>query len=192
MTRERAIEVFESERAGLALRTRQGIGMPVAGMLYWVAAAVLVRTLPQPAALLAMFFATGAVFPVGTLLTRLAGGDLFARSATLTSLGLILAAVQLFYWPVIVVIYRVAPDWTPWTMAVLFGSHFLPYLWLYRSRAYAFLAVSTSLVLAVAALVAQGPLYREAPVLAAACHAVAVVLLWREVRRDWATVEAAA
>lgn len=192
MATDRVVEVFESERARLALLTRQGIGMPAAGLLYWIVVAVMVRMLPQPTALLAMFFATGAVFPVGALLTRLAGGDLFARSATLTSLGLILASVQLFYWPVIVLVYRVAPDWTPWTMAVLFGSHFLPYLWLYRSRAYAFLAASSALVLTAGALVARGPLYREAPVLAAACYAVAVVMLWREVRRDWATVEAIA
>jgi hypothetical protein len=173
---------FLTEREHLAALTKRGIGMPAAGMLYWLGVGVLVRVFPQPRALVFSFFLTGAVFPVGALLTRLAGGDLFARSAALTSLGLLLAAVQLFYWPVIVVVFRQAPDWTPFTMAVLFGSHFLPYAWLYRSRGYAFLAVATAVLLTGAALVAGGPLYPTAPLIAAGCYFVSVVLLWTEVR----------
>jgi len=38
-----------------------------------------------------------AVLPVGALLTRLIGGNLFAKSATLSPLSLLLAAVQFFY-----------------------------------------------------------------------------------------------
>jgi hypothetical protein len=128
------------------------------------------------------FILTGAVFPVGAVLTRLMGGDLFAKSAALTPLGIQLAAVQLFYWPIIVVVFRRAPEWTPFTLAVLFGSHFLPYMWLYRSRAYAFLTVSTGLSLSIAALVTGSPLYRDAPLIAAGCYAAAVGLLWLEVR----------
>lgn len=177
------LAALDAERDRLADHTRRGIGMPAAGMLYWLAVAVLLRTLPQSTALFAAFCATGAVFPVGAVLTRLAGGDLFARSPALTPLGLILAAVQLFYWPVIVLVYQVAPAWTPWTMAILFGSHFLPYAWLYRSRGYAFLTAATTVVLVAGALISGGALSLEAPLLAAACYAVAVAILWGEVRR---------
>lgn len=177
-----ALAAFEAERDRLSRLTRKGIGMPASGLLYWLAVAALVRMLPQSTALLASFFLTGAVFPVGAGLTRLAGGDLFAKSATLTPLGLLLAAVQLFYWPIIVVVYASAPEWTPFTLAVLFGSHFLPYAWLYRSRAYAFLAVSTTVALVAGALVTRSDLYATAPLVAAACYAVTVLLLWREVR----------
>jgi hypothetical protein len=69
---------------------------------------------------------------VGVFLTRLVGGALFAKSQALTSLGLLLALTQSFYWPVVIVVFRQAPDWTPFAMAVLFGSHFLPYAWFYR------------------------------------------------------------
>lgn len=170
------------ERDHLARLTRKGIGMPIAGMCYWLAVAALVRALPQPRALVLSFVITGAVFPLGALLTRLMGGDLFAKSPTLTPLGLQLAAVQLFYWPVIVVVFRNAPEWTPFTMAVLFGSHFLPYAWLYRSRGYGFLAVAVAVVLSAAAIAAGQPLYTTAPLVAAACYAVAIALLWQEVR----------
>ena len=91
-----------------------------------------------------------------------------------------LAAEQLFYWPIIIMVFRQVPDWTPFTMGVLFGAHFLPYAWLYRSRAYAVLAIATSSVLTVAVLVTRSPLYAIAPLLAAACYGVAVAMLWRE------------
>jgi hypothetical protein len=180
MTEEIALREFEAERDRLGRLTRKGIGMPAAGFLYWVAVALVLRSFPRDTALVFSFALTGVVFPLGILFTRLAGGDLFAKSATLTPLGLLLAAIQLFYWPVIIVVFRHAPAWTPFVMGVLFGSHFLPYAWLYRSRGYGFLAVATAAVLVVGALVTRGPLFATAPWMAATCYAVALMLLWRE------------
>ena len=167
MAPDAALREFEAERDRLALLTRKGIGMPAAGMLYWLGVAILLRQFPQKTALVFSFALTGVVFPLGALLTRIAGGDLFAKSATLTPLGLMLAAVQLFYWPVV--------------MAVLFSSHFLPYAWLYRSAAFGFLAVAATLVVSAGVIVTRSPLYATVPLLAAACYAVAVAMLWREV-----------
>jgi hypothetical protein len=171
---------IDAERDRVTALTRRGIGLPAAGMLYWIAVAVLVRTLPQNTALVYSFVLTGMVFPVGILLTRLAGGDLFAKSEKLTSLGLILAAIQLFYWPILMVVFRHATPWTPFCMAVLFGSHFLPYAWLYKSRGYAVMAILTSVTLIAAALITQSSLYLWAPPIAAACYAVAVTMVVRE------------
>ena len=180
MATDPALAAFEAERDRLSHLTRKGIGMPIAGMLYWLAVAFLLRRFPPKTALIFSFALTGMVFPLGALLTRLAGGNLFAKSATLTPLGLMLAAVQLFYWPVIVLVFNRAPEWTPFALAVLFGSHFLPYAWLYQSAGYAFLAVATTLVVTAGVIVTKSPLYATAPLLAAACYAVAVIMLWRE------------
>ncbi len=177
-----ATAAIDAERARLARLTRRGIGMPVAGMLYWIAVAVFVRELPMRTALLATFFATGVVFPVGFLITKALGGDLFAKSERFTSLGMLFNAAQLFFWPIIVVVYRSAPEWTPFAMAVLFGSHFLGYAWLYRSRGYAFLTVGTTVVLCTAVLVAGNALYTMVPLLTAGVYAGAVALLFAESR----------
>ena len=177
-----ALAQFEAERDRLALLTRKGIGMPAAGLLYWLAVAILVRVLPQKTALVYSFALTGVVFPIGALLTKLAGGDLFAKSPTFTPLGLQIAALQLFYWPILILVFNVAPNWTPFTMAVLFGSHFLPYTWLYRSRGYAFLAIGIAVVAVVGIFVVRKPLYSTMPLLAAACYAIAVAMLWLEVQ----------
>jgi hypothetical protein len=174
---------FEAERDRMIVATKMGIGMPMAGLLYWVGVAFLLRSgLPMRSALVWCFVLTGPVFPVGYALTRAFGGDLFAKSRTLTPIGVQLAALQLFFWPIIVVVFRNAPEWTPFTLAVLFGSHFLPYGWMYRSRAYPFLSVSLALVMSVGAIATGGPMYALVPVLAAACYAVAVGILWTEVK----------
>jgi hypothetical protein len=171
---------IDFERARLAALTRRGIGMPIAGALFWIAAAVFVREWPMRTAILAMFFGTGAVFPVGLLLSRALGGDLFARSERFTSLGMLFNAAQLFFWPIIILIFRVAPEWTPFAMCVLFGSHFMGYAWLYRSRGYAVLTVGTAVAPCAAVLIMRDPLFATIPLIAAVVYAVAVVVLFRE------------
>ncbi len=63
---------------------------------------------------------------------------------------------------------------------MLFGSHFLPYAWLYKSWGYGILAVLTTVVMCGAALVTRGPQYASAPLLAAGCYAVAIIVLLTE------------
>lgn len=171
---------IDFERARLAELTKRGAGMPIAGMLFWIAAAVFLRQWPMNTALIAMFIATGAVFPIGFAITRLFGGDLFAKSERFASLGMLFNAAQFFFWPVVILVFRVAPEWTPFTMCVLFGSHFMGYAWLYRSRGYAVLTAGTVLVPCAAVLIAGDPLLTTIPLLAAAVYAVAAVVLIRE------------
>lgn len=182
MTRDPTLADFRAERRRMSRATMKGIGMPMAGFLYWIAAAFLLREFPMRTALVWCFVLTGPVFPIGYALTRALGGDLFAKSSTLTPIGIQLAALQLFYWPIIIVVFRNAPEWTPFTLAVLFGSHFLPYGWMYESRAYPFLTISLAVVMCAGALVTGGAMYATVPILAAACYAVAVLMLWMETR----------
>ena len=157
--------------------------MPIAGLLYWLAVMVVLRMdLPLRTALVFCFVLTGPVFPIGYAITKALGGDLFAKSATLTPIGMQLAALQLFFWPVIIVVFNQAPEWTPFTLAVLFGSHFLPYGWMYESRGYPFLTVSLAVVMCGGAIVTGGPMTTLVPLLASGCYAVAVGILWTEVR----------
>jgi len=174
---------LEAEKTRLLQATRMGIGMPIAGMLYWLVVAVLVSKFRIQSAVYLSFFATGLVFPLGFGLTRLAGGDLFAKSPSLTPLGLQLAAVQLFYWPVIIVLAALAPEWAPYVMAVLFGSHFLPYGWLYRSRGYMVLTILTTLATTAAVLVARGPAPQIVPLVAAGSYLVAILVIRAELAK---------
>jgi hypothetical protein len=176
------LDALHAEQRRVSTMTQRGIGMPAAGLLFWLAVAWLTRRFPVPRAVLYSFFLTGVVFPIGVALTRAAGGDLFSRSAGLTPLGLLLAALQIFFWPIIALVYALSPAWTPWAMAILFGSHFLPYAWLYRSRAYGFLAVSVAVCLTALALATRAPMPTTVPLVTAACYLVAIVWMWFENR----------
>ena len=106
---------IDEARADLALKTRRGIGMPMAGLLYWVAVSVAVQLLPLKTAVIVAFFATGAVFPVGLVFTRLLGADLINKGHPLNGLGGVFNAAQAFFWPVLILVYFQAPEWTLFT-----------------------------------------------------------------------------
>ena len=57
------MQTIDAMRDELAAITKRGVGMPVAGMVYWIAMAALGSRLGPRQAALAMFFGTGAVFP---------------------------------------------------------------------------------------------------------------------------------
>lgn len=176
------IDALNRERVALAHATRRGIGMPAAGMLFWLTFSWIVRAFEPHQAMPLAFFLTGAVFPIGAALTRLAGGNLFFKSPGLTPLGLQLALLQLFFWPIIILVWTLAPEWTPWTMAILFGSHFFGYYWLYGSKAYAFLSISVAVSLTVLATITRSAAPTIVPLVTAGCYAISVVWLWRENR----------
>ena len=171
---------LEAEKTRVIRATRMGVGMPIAGMVYWLAFAVLVSRFEIQSAVYMAFFATGLVFPLGILFTRMAGGDLFTKSPPLTALGLQLAAVQIFFWPVITILASLAPRWTPYCMAVLIGSHFLPYGWLYRSRGYMVLTILTTLATTATVLIARGPVPQIVPLVTAGCYLVAILVIRAE------------
>jgi len=169
-------------RAEIAGITKRGIGMPAAGMIYWLAMAwVGSRWEPRSAALL-FFIGTGLVFPIGLGLTRLAGGDLFAKGHPLNGLGGILNAVQAFYWPIAILLFYKDPMLVPFALGTLFGSHFLPYGWFYRSRGYTFLGIAAPVATIVVQIAMPDRVFVAVPLAMAAMYAVCVAMIAGENR----------
>lgn len=185
-------ELLRAEQNRVIRVTRMGLGMPIAGMVYWLAFAFLVSRYEIQSAVYMSFFATGLVFPLGVLFTRMLGGDLFAKSPALGTLGVQLAAVQIFYWPVIIILASLAPRWTPYCMAVMFGSHFLPYGWLYRSRGYMVLTILTTVATTATVLIARGPAPQIVPLVAAASYLVSILITRGEIAAVMRTAPARA
>src|SRR5687767_12115381 len=182
---------LDSMREAIARQTHRGIGMPAAGLAYWLAMTQVFRSLPLESAILVAFIATGAVFPLGALVSKWIGADLFSRGHPLTQIGMTLNFVQFADWPIIVVMFWFAPEWTVFTMATLFGSHFLPYGWLYRSAGYTMLGVASTILPTLLAMAG----WRRPEITALAmgvAHAIAVVRIHAENRRSFAQAAAAA
>lgn len=171
---------IDTMRDELAAITKRGIGMPIAGMVYWIAMAASGAMLTPHNAALVMFIATGGVFPLGWWLTKLAGGNLMHKGHALASLGMVLNFVQLAYWPLVIFVFHRDPMLVPVALGSLFGSHFLPYGWFYRSRGYTTLGIAAPIVATLLQLAAPARAFVLVPLGMAACYAVAVALLQRE------------
>ena len=85
------------------------------------------------------------IFPFGILLSKFFGVNLLSTGNPLGTLGGMIAAPQAFYIPVFIIVYMYIPTYLPFTIGLLGGSHFLPYMWIYRSKAYLFLTLGVCL-----------------------------------------------
>jgi hypothetical protein len=171
-----------SARAALSSTTRKGVGLPLAGSVYWIVASVLFLLLPPKRAELLVMIGTGAIFPLGLLLSKLAHGDVMAKQPPLSNLGVVLAAVQLFYWPVLILCFVQLPLWFPFVAVVLFGSHFLPYGWLYQSPGYYFMGIALPIAATVLALFGSSISYRWTAPVAAGIYLLGFIQILREIK----------
>ena len=115
--------------------------------------------------------------------------DMRDEIARITHRGIGMPAAGIAYWPIVVVVAQTAPEWTIYTMAVLFGSHFIPYGWFYRSAGYLGLGIGSIVV--PTALVLAGVRAPEHIALAmAAMYVACVVRLHFENKRTFALAAA--
>lgn len=75
----------------------------------------------------------------------------------------------------------IATRWTPYAMAVMFGSHFLPYGCLYRSRGYMVLTILTTVATTATVLIARGPVPQIVPLVAAGSYLVSILITRAEI-----------
>lgn len=112
-----------------------------AGALYWLAMGVLGLIIEGKTLALCYLLGVGSIFPLGLLLGRLLKADLMSRNP-LGALSGIVGGIQAFFLPLWIVIYIEHFELIPFAIGLLAGSHFLPYIWIYRSRTYLFLTLS--------------------------------------------------
>lgn len=132
----------DRERAECLAANRGGFSFLVVHGVTWAAAAALTVALPvKPAALIYLFQGIIA-FPASLVLERLLGyRTLSTKDNSLVELFVLIAVSQGLALPASIVVYNLDPLYLPVVFAVTNGGHFLPYSWLYRTRAYIALAV---------------------------------------------------
>ncbi|MGD6967336.1 DUF7010 family protein [Rossellomorea vietnamensis] len=116
--------------------SKKGYPILLAGAIVFFLFALLSFFLPMEAVQLIWIFGLGAIFPLGLLLSKLVGANFFASKNALAALGGIVAFPQAFFIPVFILVHSHIPQYLPFTIGVLAGSHFLPYMWIYKSKAY--------------------------------------------------------
>jgi hypothetical protein len=92
--------------------------------------------------------------------------------------------VQAFYWPIAILLFWKDPMLVPFALGTLFGSHFLPYGWFYRSAGYAFLGIAAPLLTIAVQIAMPERVFTAVPLALAAAYFVAVAMVARENRRQ--------
>jgi hypothetical protein len=93
-----------------------------------------------------------------------------------------MAMVQIVALPAVILMYTERPELVPATFAAIGGAHFLPYVWLHRTRIYLVLALTVSLGSWLITGLGGDHAYRLVLIWWPLCYAVAAVLLLRRHR----------
>ncbi|MBE4909229.1 hypothetical protein IMZ08_14275 [Bacillus luteolus] len=137
---------LQSLKREYALSTNKGIAMFYGGMLIWLILGLVSFVLPKELNAYIYLGATGVFFPVGILVSKVLKIDFFAKNNPLSTLGGLLGALQLFFAPLLIMVGFQHYEWVPFVVGVLTGAHFLPFMWLYDSKAMLFQTIVTVLV----------------------------------------------
>lgn len=110
----------------------------------FLASGILSYFLPEETAALIVLFQGGAALPAAFWLERWMGWGRMAADNPLRKLSVLLAVSQALWLPALIVAFNMNPRSIPVIMAALGGAHFLPYVWLHRTRLYGMLAAAVS------------------------------------------------
>jgi uncharacterized protein DUF7010 len=162
---------------------KRGYPILVSAAGFFAVIAALGQLLPLRTLGLAWIFGMMVIFPAGVALGRLLNARVITTDNPLGNLGGLVAGTQAFFIPVFIVIYQFVPQYLPLAVGLLGGAHFLPYAWIYRSRAYVFVTVGTCLSALVLGTVFVSAAYTVVPMSMAAVFAVAVFWIVTENRK---------
>ncbi len=176
-------ENLKDTRYELSVRAQKGYPILLSGALFFLVLAILSLYIPKDALYLLWVVGLGMIFPLGIIIGKLLKIDIITKDNPLGTLGGIVAGMQAFFIPVFIMVYQNNPEWLPFTVGLLGASHFLPYYWIYDSKAYLFLAIATGLVAFVAGGTFIGSAFLVTPLGIAAVYAITVVLILKENRK---------
>ena len=86
-------------------------GMPTAGLIFWSIWAVILFIFPKPQAIVYLAWSCGLIFPLGVLITRLRGHDMFkeAKDNPLSSVFMLGLVTCLLFFPLVMIAASIDP-----------------------------------------------------------------------------------
>jgi hypothetical protein len=168
----------------IIVSARRGYPILVSAAAFFAVMAGLGEVLPERTLGLAWIFGMMVIFPTGVLLGLLLGARVLTTDNPLGNLGGLVAGTQAFFIPVFIVVYQFVPQYLPLAVGLLGGAHFLPYAWIYRSRAYVFVALGSCLSSLVLGTVLVSLAYILVPAAMASVFAISVAWIVFENRRE--------
>jgi hypothetical protein len=170
-------------RDDLIRTARNGYPVFLSGALYWLVMGILGLFLEGRTLALCYLLGIGSIFPLGLLFGKLLKADMTSRNP-LGALSGIVGGIQAFFLPLWIVIYIERHELIPMAIGLLAGSHFLPYIWIYRSRMYLFLTLAMAAVSFFLGYAFDGLAFSVLPYALAAVYLATAAGLAAESRRS--------
>lgn len=183
---------FEELRMELSAEAGKGYPMFIAGIIFWVLMGVGGLFVPQQIMVWVYLFGIGLVLPLGILVSKIVQVNFLATHNPLSAVGGLVGGIQIFFAPIIVLIAYQQPDWIPFVVGVLTGAHFLPYVAIYRSKAYIFQTVATVLAASVIGFGWMDLAYLLIPFSLVIVYSITLFWLMKEAqaaKEEWTTPE---
>lgn len=177
-------KTLENLQSEIILESKKGYPILLAGSIVFLIFAFLPFVLPMEIVYLVWIFGLGTIFPFGLLLGKLLGVNLLSTNNPLGTLGGIVAFPQAFFIPVFIIVYQHIPQYLPFTIGLLGGSHFLPYMWIYKSKAYLFVTFATCLTSLFLGAWFVDQAFTLVPLAIFLVYGLGVVFILRELKKE--------
>ncbi|WP_053362365.1 hypothetical protein [Bacillus sp. FJAT-27251] len=175
------LEILHSE---IISEAKKGYPILLSGSLVFLLFSFLPLLLPMEIVHLAWVIGLSVIFPFGILLSKLLGVNVLYSGNPLGTLGGIVAAPQAFFIPVFIIVYMHIPEYLPFTIGLLAGSHFLPYMWIYKSKAYLFVTLGACLSSLFLGSWFLDQAFIAVPLAISLVYGIAVLLILKELKGE--------
>ncbi|SOC06406.1 hypothetical protein SAMN05880501_104270 [Ureibacillus xyleni] len=173
------LETLQSE---ISIDAKKGFPILLAGAIVFLIFTFLPLMFPMETVYLIWIFGLGMIFPLGVGLGKVFGANILKAGNPLGTLGGIVAGAQAFYIPVFIIVYMHIPAYLPFTIGLLRGSHFLPYMWIYRSKAYLFVTLGVCFSSLIIGGYFVTHAYTFVPIAISLVYGIGVLFILRELK----------
>lgn len=171
---------LETLQVELITEAKKGFPILLSGSIVFFLFSLMPFFFPLETVYLIWIFGLGVIFPFGILLSKFFGVNLLVTENPLGTLGGLVAAPQAFFIPVFIIVYMHIPEFLPFTIGLLGGSHFLPYMWIYKSKAYLFVTLGTCISSLILGTVFIHSAFTLVPIAISLVFAMGVILILKE------------
>jgi hypothetical protein len=175
-------KTLEQLQKEVIFETKKGYPILLSGAIIFLIFTLMPLLLPVKTISLIWIFGLGAVFPLGILISKILGVNILIAGNPLGTAAGIVAAPQGFYIPVFIIVYMNIPEYLPFTIGLLAGSHFLPYIWIYKSKAYLFVTLGACLSALVLGGFFVDLAFTLVPLAISIVYGIGVLLILRELK----------
>ena len=148
-------------RLELSVKAKNGLDFIVAAIIVWsLISFIWTLSYSDYDKSVMTFIVGGPMLPLAFLLSKVFKTTWKVENNPLDPLGLWLNFAQLFYFPMLVFVLIMKPEYFVLCYVIITGAHFFPYAWYYNTKAFAVMAGVISLgSMAIALTVQPANLY---------------------------------